>query len=211
MDASVYECSNSSYHSHWFWIAKKEAETLHPVHSLEPLNVVTIQNSDVTPFPEQIEEQFTCCTCRGMLDLYLAMTSMHSLKPLITTPYGALCLTKLPMCWTHAVPIFHDDILHILQPEVPKYTIPYINNVPICSPVTMYQASNGTFKAILENSSILHFIWEHFQNLNHIVQWMKYCGRTFSNKEVSIVHMRDHHCRPHPHSGRPHYRPLQSW
>ena len=47
------------------------------------------------------------------------------------TPYSALHLTKLPMGWTNAVPIFHDDVMHILQPEVPQYMIPYIDDVPI--------------------------------------------------------------------------------
>ena len=32
-------------------------------------------------------------------------------------------------------------------------------------------------------SGICRFVWEHFQNLNHIVQHMKYCGGTFSGKK----------------------------
>ena len=59
MDTSVYEQSNSSYRSRWFCITKKEADTIRPVHSLEPLNTVTIQHSGVTPFTKQIAEQFT--------------------------------------------------------------------------------------------------------------------------------------------------------
>ena len=69
MDTGVYEHSNSSYCSRWFCVAKKEADTIHPVHSLEPLNAVTIQHSSVTPFTEQIAEQFTGHACSGMLDL----------------------------------------------------------------------------------------------------------------------------------------------
>ena len=60
--------------------------------------------------------------------------------------------------------------------------IPYIDNVPIRGPAMTYQAPDGTFETILENSSI-RFVWEHFQNLNHIVQHMKYCGGTFSGKK----------------------------
>ena len=80
------------------------------------------------------------------------------------TPYGTLCLTKLPMGWTNAVPIFHDNVTHILQPEVPKYTIPY--DVPVHSPASTYQNDDGVFETILENSGICRFIWEHFQNVN---------------------------------------------
>jgi hypothetical protein len=49
--ASIYEPSDSSYRSRWFCILKKDGKVLHPVHSLEPLNHVTIQHSGVPPFP----------------------------------------------------------------------------------------------------------------------------------------------------------------
>ena len=102
------------------------------------------------------------------------------------TSYGVLHLTKLLMGWTNTVPIFHNDITHILQPEVPKYTIPYINNVPVCGPASTYQNDDGVFKTIPENSSIHCFIWEHFQNVNQIVQHMKYSGGTFSSKKSLV-------------------------
>ena len=69
MDAGVYERSNSSYRSRWFCIIKKDMTSLRLIHSLEPLNAVTIQHSGVTPFTEQIAEQFTGRTCGGILDL----------------------------------------------------------------------------------------------------------------------------------------------
>ena len=188
MDTSVYECSNSLYCSHWVCIAKKEADAIGPVHSLRPLNAVMIQHSGVTPFTEQIAEQFTGHACGGMLNLYVgydkrALAEMSCDYTTFQTPYGALHLTKPLMGWTNAVPIFHDNVTHILQPEVPQYMIPYINNVPICGPATMYQAPNSTFKTIPENTSIHCFVWEHFQNLNCIIQCMKYCEGTFSSKK----------------------------
>ena len=102
------------------------------------------------------------------------------------TPYGALRLTKLLMGWTNAVPIFHDDVTHILQPEVPKYTIPYIDDVPIRGPASTYQDDDGAFETIPENSGIRCFIWEYFQNVNRIVQQMKYSGGTFSSKKLLV-------------------------
>ena len=170
MDTGVYECSNSSYHSRWFCIAKKEVDTIRPVHSLKPLNTVTIQHSGITPFTEQIAKQFAGHACGGMLDLYVgynecALTESSCNYTTFQTPYGALHLTKLPMSWTNAVPIFHNDVTHIPQLEVPQYTIPYIDDVPIHGPTMTYQAPDGTFKTIPENSGICHFVWEHFQNL----------------------------------------------
>ena len=84
------------------------------------------------------------------------------------------------MGWTNLVPIFHDNATHILQPEIPHVTQPYIDDVPVRGPATMYIQVNGELETIPENSGIQWFIWEHFQDLNHIVQRMKYSGGIFS-------------------------------
>ena len=205
MDASVYECSNSLYHLHWFCVTKKEATDLCVVHSLEPLNAITIQHSGVTSFTDEITKQFASHACSGMLDLYIGYNECMLAESscdytMFQSPYGALRLTKLPMGWTNAVLVFHDNVTHILQPEVPQSTILYIDNVPVRGPTTMYQRQNGTFETIPENNGICHFVWEHFQNLNQIVQCMKYCGGTFLGKksllcahEITVV---GHVCTP---------------
>ena len=205
IDAGVYEPSNSSYRSRWFCVSKKDGTSLRPVHSLEPLNAVTIQHSGVTPFTEQIAEQFAGRACGGMLDLYVsyderALAEASRDYTTFQTPYGAFRLTKLPMGWTNAVPVFHDDVTHILQPEVPQFTIPYIDDVPVRGPATAYQNDDGAFETIAQNSGIRRFVWDHFQNLNRIVQRMKYCGGTFSGKksvlcarEITVV---GHVCTP---------------
>jgi hypothetical protein len=72
IEAGVYEPSNSSYRSRWFCVMKKDGKSLHSVHSLEPLNKVTIQHSGIVPIPEHIAEQFRGRACGGMLDLYVA-------------------------------------------------------------------------------------------------------------------------------------------
>ena len=191
IDAGVYEWSNSSYHSRWFCIIKKDMTSLHLIHSLELLNTVTIQHSGTMPFTEQIAEQFASYACGGILDLYVGYDEhvlTRSLCDYMTfqTPYSALHLTKLLMGWTNVVPVFHDDVTHILQPEVPKYTILYINDIPVCGPTSTYQNGDGVFETIPENSGICHFIWEHFQNVNQIVQHMKYSGGTFSGKKLLV-------------------------
>ena len=70
IDAGVYERSNSSYRSRWFTVLKKGGK-LRIVHSLEPLNTVTIQHSGVPPLTEQLAEHFAGCACGGILDLYV--------------------------------------------------------------------------------------------------------------------------------------------
>src|SRR5919198_3109631 len=95
-------------------------------------------------------------------------------------------LVTLPMGWTNSVPIFHDDVTEILKPEIPEYTIPYIDDVPVRGPASRYQSADGTYETIAENSGIRRFVWEHVQNVNRILQRMKYCGGTFSGKKSLV-------------------------
>ena len=57
IDAGVYEPSNSSYRSRWFCVLKKDG-SLRIVHSLEPLNKVTIHHAGIPPLPDHLAEQF---------------------------------------------------------------------------------------------------------------------------------------------------------
>ena len=71
LKAGVYERSNSSYRSQWFTVLKKGGKALRLVHSLEPLNKVTIRHSGVVPIPDHLAEQFAGRACGAMLDLYI--------------------------------------------------------------------------------------------------------------------------------------------
>jgi RNase H-like domain found in reverse transcriptase len=191
IDAGVFEPSNSSYRSRWFCVVKKDGKSLRMVHSLEPLNKVTIQHSGVPPFTEQLAEHFAGRACGSMMDLYVgyderALAASSRDYTTFQTPFGAQRLTTLPMGWTNAVPIFHDDVTFILRPEIPKVTIPYIDDVPIRGPATRYILPSGEPETIPENSGIRRFIWEHFQDANRVVQRMKYCGGTFSGYKTKL-------------------------
>src|SRR5271156_3382167 len=191
MEAGVYEPSNSSYRSRWFCVLKKDGKSLRIVHSLEPLNEVTIAHSGVPPATETLAAQFAGRACGGILDLYVGYDERmlaESSRDLTTfqTPFGALRLVTLPMGWTNSVPVFHDDVTFILQPEIPEVTIPFIDDVPIRGPASRYQGEDGTYETIPENSGIRRFVWEHFQGVNRVVQRMKYCGGTFSGPKTIL-------------------------
>ena len=207
IDAGVYEPLNSSYRLRWFCVVKKDGKSLWVVHSLEPLNQVTIKHTGVTPFTNQIGEHFAGRACGGMLDLYIGyderslVESSHNLTT-FQSPFGALRLVTLPMGWTNSVPIFHDDVTYNLQLEIPETTVPYINDVLICGPAMQYPLPDRSEEQIPENPGIRCFVWEHFQGLNHIIQCVKYCGGTFSGfksvlcmEEITAVR----HCFPIPH------------
>ena len=155
LEAGVYERSNSSYRSRWFCVLKKDSKSLRLVHGLEPLNKVTIQHSGVVPIPEHLAEQFGGRSCGGMLDLFVAFDERkvaESSCDLTTfqTPFGALRIITLPMGWTNSVPIMHDNVSYILQPEIPHVTIPYIDDVPIKGPKSRYQIRGGATKLFVK-------------------------------------------------------------
>lgn len=188
LDAGVYEPSNSSYRSRWFCVLKKDGESLRIVHSLEPLNAVTIAHSGVPPATEDLAAKFAGRSCGGCLDLYVGYDERllaPSSRDLTTfqTPYGALRLVTLPMGWTNSVPIFHDDVTFILQDEIPEVTWPFLDDVPVGGPRTRYETEDGGYETIPENKGIRRFVWEQFERLNRVVQRMKYCGGTFSGKK----------------------------
>ncbi|KAL7277220.1 hypothetical protein ACG7TL_009070 [Trametes sanguinea] len=203
--AGVYEPSNSSYRSRWFCVLKKDGKSLRIVHSLEPLNRVTIQHSGVPPTPDYLAEQFAGRPCGAIFDLYvgyderlIAETSRDLTS--FQTPFGALRLCTLPMGWSNSVPIFHEDVTYILRPEIPEVTVPYIDDVPCKGPESDYRDEGGTYETIPANPGIRRFVWEHFENINRVVQRMKYAGGTFSGtksilcaREITVV---GHRCTP---------------
>ena len=77
-------------------------------------------------------------------------------------------------------------ITSILQPEIPHMTRPYIDDVPVWGPASRYILPTGEPETIPENPGIRWFIWEHFQDLNRVVQHMKYCGGTFSGFKTRL-------------------------
>ena len=181
----MYKPSNSSYQLRWFCVVKKDGKLLRIMYSLELLNQVMIKHTGVTPFTNQIGEHFVGHTCSSMLDLYVGYDEHGLLGALcdLTTfqsLLGLLHLVTLLMGWTNSIPIFHNDVTHILQPKIPDTTVPYIDDVPICGPAGRYCLTNGSEERIPDNPEIRCFIWEHFQNLNRIVQHIKYSGSTFS-------------------------------
>lgn len=159
------------------------------MHSLEPLNAVTIAHSGVPPATEELASKFAGRACGGMFDLYIGYDErllVEESRDMTTfqTPFGTLHLVTLPMGWTNSVSIFHDNVTKILKPEIPEYTIPYIDDVPVRGPASRYEFESGEYEAIPENKGIRHFVWDHMQNVNRILQRMKYCGGTFLGKKT---------------------------
>ena len=189
--SGVYEPSSSSYNSRWFCVLKKDKKSLRLVHSLEPLNAVTIKNAAMPPYTEVVAEDFAGRSIYTTLDLYVSF-DQRQLHPdsrdmtTFTTPLGAFRLTVLPMGWTNSPAVLQGDITHILRPEIPHTTQPFIDDVPIKGQKTRYELPDGSFETIPGNSGIRRFVWEHLESVHRVIQRVKAYGATFSGTKAFI-------------------------
>jgi len=78
--AGVYEPSNSSYHSCWFCVLKKDGKSLCLMHDLQPLNTVVVKDAGLPPMVEQYAESFGARGCYGIFDLMVGF-DQHALAP----------------------------------------------------------------------------------------------------------------------------------
>lgn len=134
--SGIYEPSNLSYRSRWFTVVKKDGKSLWIVHDLQPLNAVMIRDSSVIPILAHLAEWYTCHAILAALDIFvgydeqfLAICSRNLTT--FQTPLGPFRLTAIPMGWTNSIQIFHRDVTFLNQPEIPEYTIPYLDNVNV--------------------------------------------------------------------------------
>jgi len=199
----VYEPSNSSYRSRWFCVFKKDGKSLRIVHDLQPLNAVSIQDRGVPPISEPYAESFGGRACYGVFDLFVSFDQRvldPSSRDMTTfqTPLGTYRLTRIPMGYTNSVQIMQGDVTHILQDEIPAFTIPFIDDVPVKGPPIRYQLDDRSYETIPGNTGIRRFVWEHMQTMNRILQRVKKVGGTFNGKKLEVcvpeIDIVGHHC-----------------
>ena len=192
--AGVYEPSQASYRSPWFWVKKKNTGSLRIVHDLQPLNAVTIRDAEVPPILDDFVEPFSRRQCCTVFDLYWGFDArkLHPKSRDLTTfltPLGLLRITSLPMGYTNAPAEFQRCMTFILQDEIPDYTNVFIDDVPIRGPESQYLDENGEPETIPGNPGIRRFIWEHTNDVHRILHRVGCAGATFSYKKTQI-------CRP---------------
>ena len=189
--AGVYEHSDASYRSRWFCVKKKNG-ALRLVHDLQPLNAVTIRNSGVPPSSDQLIESMAGRSCYSMLDLFVGYdhrTLDVSSRDLTTvqSPIGALRLTSLPMGWTNASAIFHEDVTFILEPEIPHVAWPYVDDCSIKGPATRFETGDGGYETLPDNPGIRKFIWLHLLDVHRILHRLCRAGATVSAKKIFVA------------------------
>jgi hypothetical protein len=154
--------------------------------------VVTIQDASTPPFVEQLAESVAGYVVYGMMDLFAGYDQrpLHVESQDMTTfssPLRPQWLTTLLMGYTNAVQIYQADMSFILQEEIPHYTMPFIDDLPVKSGTTRYQDGYGSYETIQENSGICRFIREHLIIVNRILQHLQNVGATVSAKKFVLA------------------------
>ena len=75
---------------------------------------------------------------------------------------------------------------YILRNEIPKYMLPYIDDMPIRGPKTRYKLLGDRVETLERNPGIRRFVFEHLENVNRILQRMKHARGTFSGPKMMI-------------------------
>jgi hypothetical protein len=184
IEGGVYKPSNAAYRSCFFTVEKKGGK-LRLIHDLQPLNAVMIRDSAMPPFTDHLTEAFAGYTIYGMMDLYGGYDHrpLHPESRDLTTfgtPLGPHRLTTLPQGFANSAQIFQADTSFILQDKIPRYTCPFIDDLPIKSVSTRYQRLDGSYETIPGNSGIRRFVWEHCIVVNRILQRLGVVGAMVS-------------------------------
>jgi len=77
-------------------------------------------------------------------------------------------------------------VTYILCQEIPRYTLPYIDDVPIRGLETRYELPDGSVETLEQNPGIRKFVFEHLETVNRILQRIKYARGTFSGPKTMI-------------------------
>lgn len=62
----------------------------------------------------------------------------------------------------------------------------YINNIPIRGLPTRYERLNSTVEVLMRNSGIRKFVFEHMENVDRILQQIKYTREMFLGPKTTI-------------------------
>ena len=75
----------------------------------------------------------------------------------------------------------------ILQDEIPHYSYPFIDDLPVKSVTTQYKNLDGSYETIPDNPGICCFIWEHLQVIHQILQRLENVDVTVSTKKFILT------------------------
>ena len=166
------------------------------MHDLQLLNGVTIKESSIPPNLDQFVDWFLGGKCFTVLGLYWGFDArkIDDTSRDITAfycPIRLLWLTSLPTGFTNSPSEFQECMVFIFNEEIVKQVMNvFIDDAPICGPLTTYLDENGNPAVLPERPQIRCYIWEHAIDLNQILHRLIEAGGTFSGKKLQICQLK---------------------
>ncbi|TFY56938.1 hypothetical protein EVJ58_g7338 [Rhodofomes roseus] len=90
------------------------------------------------------------------------------------------------MGFTNSPAEFQTCMAFILQDEIPSTANIFIDDLPIRGPATDYPDENGDPEVLHENPGIRRFVWEHANDVHHIMHRVGHAGATFAPSKAQI-------------------------
>jgi hypothetical protein len=162
------------------------------VHSLQPLNAVTIKDSGTPPILDEFVGPYSACSVYTIFNLFWGFDA-QKVDPAsrdltaFMTPLRLLHITSLPMGYTNSPTEFQECMIFILQDEIPHMANIFIDDLPIKGPSTTYPDQFGNPEVLKENPGIRRFIWEHTVDVHRIMHRVKHAGGTFAHKKLQVA------------------------
>ena len=64
---------------------------------------------------------------------------------------------------------------------------PFLDDTVVKGPASCYETLDGSYEAIPENPGIHKFIWEHSNNVHHVIHRLGHAGAMISAKKIFLA------------------------
>lgn len=146
------------YRSKWFCVLKKSGK-LRILHDLQPLNKVTIRDTEAPPIWDGFIELFDGRQCYTVFHLFSGFDA-RTIDPRsrdltsFLTLLGLLRLTAIPQGFTNSPVEFQQCIVFVLDNKIPYVANILIDDLPIWESLSNYTLENDTQEVLEENPKI---------------------------------------------------------
>lgn len=186
VDSGDLEPSFAPYATRWFTVAKKSG-ALRKVVDASPMNAVTIRDAGQPPKISEFVQDFVGYQCYALLDLFRGyeqrwLSEKSRDMTSISTPLGLLKSTKILQGATNSVAEFQRMIAWVLDAEIPKVAMPFIDDIGVKGPTDDYDN-----KILQEGSTVRKWVWEHAVNLERILYRLEDAGLTVSGEKLVVI------------------------
>ena len=177
--SGALEPCHGPYRNPWF-LVKKGGGKYRLINAAMEMNRVTIRDANLPPATDEFAEEFAGNKVASLIDWF----SGYDQVPLAAhsrdltgffTPLGLLRMTRLPQGATNSVAQFVRVVSKVLEDQIPRRAIPFLDDVGVKGPTTTYNDKE------LE-PGLRQYVVEHIQNLDATLCDLERAGCTIGPK-----------------------------